>query len=75
MLCWIYHEKCSDMVGLAGGVYIGQDGAQGVRIHAQKVAPLHFMHMFTLETCLLGPEMRMACMVTAVQIHFASFLH
>ena len=71
MLCLIYHEKCSDMVGLAGGVYIGQDEAQGVRIRAQKVSLMHFMHMFTLGTCLLGPEMRMVCMMSEVPIHFA----
>ncbi len=45
------------MVDLAGDVYFGQDEAQGVRIRAQKVSLMHFMHMFTLETCLLGPEM------------------
>jgi len=45
------------MVDLAGDVYFGQDEAQGVRIRRQKVVLMHFRHMFTLETCLLGPEM------------------
>jgi hypothetical protein len=63
------------MVDLAGGVYFGQDEAQGVRIRGQKVVLMHFRHMFTLETCLLGPEMRTACMISAVPIQFASFLH